>query len=260
MPLDYKRSTATCIIAGAGPHLGLAVAERYAREGFSVYILSRRGTMFETDIERLHLHGLRVVALECDIAQPGEVDRAIRSIELASGICDVFVYNALVESDYHIEVEDLSASLNAIVRAMHVKGGGAIVLSVCEGPGTAVMRAFARGLAKDTEAFGIRIGIVTIEGELPPLEPISPCWWSSIGSSFSRPTLPTKMTCDFRWTNCEGPIDRVNSLQSVIQSEEQVIGRAAQARTITLHYRRIAECALRNPSVDIAQQTGSQSA
>ena len=33
-------SIPTCVIAGAGPGLGLAVAERYALEGFAVYALS----------------------------------------------------------------------------------------------------------------------------------------------------------------------------------------------------------------------------
>lgn len=167
MPSERERSTPTCIIAGAGPGLGLSVAERYAREGFSVYTLSQRPSLLAAGIDRLQMRGLRVEAVECDVAKPGEVDREVRSIEIASGTCDVFVYNAFVEDAYGIDVENLSASIDAIVRAMHFEGGGAIVFSIYEGPEAPVLRAFTRGLAKGTEPFGIRVGIVTIEGQLP---------------------------------------------------------------------------------------------
>jgi hypothetical protein len=143
------------------------VAERYAREGFSVYALSERPALLAAGIDRLQMRGLRVDAVECDVAKPGEVDREVRSIEIAGGTCDVFVYNAFVESDYGIDVDNISASLKAIVRAMHVKGGGAIMFSIYEGREAAVLRAFTRGLAEGTEAFGVRVGIVTIEGALP---------------------------------------------------------------------------------------------
>jgi hypothetical protein len=171
MPSERERSTPTCIIAGAGPGLGLSVAERYAREGFSVYTLSQRPSLLAAGIDQLHMRGLRVEAVECDVAKPGEVDREVRSIEIASGTCDVFVYNALVESDCGIDVENISASLKAIVGAMHVKGGGAILFSIYEGPESAELRAFTRGLAKGTEAFGVRVGIVIIEGALPISRP-----------------------------------------------------------------------------------------
>jgi hypothetical protein len=167
MPSERERSTATCIIAGAGPGLGLSVAERYAREGFSVYALSQRPSLLAAGIDWLQMRGLRVEAVECDIAKPGEVDREVRSIETAGGACDVFVYNALVENDYGIELENISASLKTIVSAMHAKGGGAILFSTYESPETALLRAFTRGLATGTEAFGVRVGIVIIEGALP---------------------------------------------------------------------------------------------
>jgi NAD(P)-dependent dehydrogenase (short-subunit alcohol dehydrogenase family) len=49
---ERERRIPTCIIAGAGPGLGLAVAERYAGEGFAVYTLSRRPALLADGIAR----------------------------------------------------------------------------------------------------------------------------------------------------------------------------------------------------------------
>jgi hypothetical protein len=167
VPSEREPSIPTCIIAGAGPGLGLAVAERYAREGFSVYTLSQRPALLAAGIARLRMRGLQVAAVECDVGKPDEVDREVRGIEVASGTCDVFVYNAFVENGHGIDVACASASVNTIVEAMHVKGGGAVLFSLYECPEASLLHAFTRGLARETEAFGIRVGIVTIEGALP---------------------------------------------------------------------------------------------
>jgi hypothetical protein len=157
----------TCIIAGAGPGLGLAVAERYAREGFAVYTLSRRPGLLAAGIARLRMRGLHVAALECEIGKPDDVDREVRVIEARSGTCDVLVYNAFVENGHGVDVESASASVNVIVKTMQGKGGGAVLFSTYECPEAPVLREFARGLAEEAEAFGMRVGIVTIEGALP---------------------------------------------------------------------------------------------
>lgn len=167
MPSECERSTPTCIVAGAGPGLGLSVAERFAREGFSVYLLSQRPLLLAAGIDRLHNHGLRIEAIRCDIADPDVLDNEVRSIEISSGSCDVFVYNAFVESDGGRNIERLAVPLRTIVRMMHAKGGGAIVFSTHEDSEAARLRAFARDLAKEEEASGVRVGIVTIDGAVP---------------------------------------------------------------------------------------------
>jgi hypothetical protein len=167
VPSEGERSIPTCIVAGAGPGLGLAVAERYAREGFRVYALSRVPARLAAGIARLQLRGLRVAAVECEIEKPDDVDRKAKLIEADNGTCGVLIYNAFVENSRGINVESASASVNAIVRAMRVKGGGAVLLSTYECPQAALLREFARGLAEEVETFGIRVGVVTIEGALP---------------------------------------------------------------------------------------------
>jgi short chain dehydrogenase len=171
----------TCIIAGAGPGLGLAVAERYAREGFAVYALSQRSAPLAAGIARLRKCGLNVAAVECEIGKPGDVDREVRVIEAKSGTCDVLVYNAFVENGHTVDVESASASVKTIVKAMQVKGGGAVLFSTYECPEAPVLREFARGLAEEAEAFGMRVGIVTIEGALPAsrttLKSIADVYW-----------------------------------------------------------------------------------
>lgn len=162
-----SRPTPTCIIAGAGPGLGLAVAERYACEGFAVYTLSRRPALLAPGITRLRMRGLHVAAVACEIGKPDDVDRELRVIAAQSGTCDVLAYNAFVENGDGAGIESASASVNTIVKAMQVKGGGAILFSTYECPEASLLREFARGLAETAKPFGVRIGIVTIDGALP---------------------------------------------------------------------------------------------
>jgi hypothetical protein len=137
VPSERECSIPTCIIAGAGPGLGLAVAERYAREGFSVYTLPQRPALLAAGIARLRMR------------------------------CDVFIYNTIVEGGHVFDVESASAAVDVIVKAMQVNGGGAVLFSTYECPAASLLREFVHGLAEETEPFGIRVGIVTIDGALP---------------------------------------------------------------------------------------------
>jgi NAD(P)-dependent dehydrogenase (short-subunit alcohol dehydrogenase family) len=151
VPSERECPRPTCIIAGAGPGLGLAVAERYAREGFAVYALSQRPARLAAGIARLQMRGLHVTATKCEIGKP----------------CDVLIYNAFVENSHGANVESASAFVTASVKAMRVKGCGAVVLSTYECAQAPLLRTFARRLAQEAEAFGTRVGVVTIEGTLP---------------------------------------------------------------------------------------------
>ena len=181
MRSERERSKPTCIIAGAGPGLGLAVAERYAREGFTVYTLSRRPALLAAGIARLRMRGLHVAAIECEIGEPDDVDREATAIEASCGACDVLVYNAFVEDGHGVDVEHAAASVAPIVRAMQAKGGGALMFSTYECPEAPALREFARRLADKAKAFGMRVGVVTIEGALPTsrkkLTSIADAYW-----------------------------------------------------------------------------------
>jgi hypothetical protein len=170
MPSERESPLPTCFIVGTGPRLGLAIAERYAREGFSVYALSRRPELLAPGIARLRLRGLRVAAIECEVGKPQDVEREIGSIEAETGSCDVLVYNAIVENGQGVNLGVALACVNMIVKAMQAKGGAAVLFSTCERPETPRVHALVQRLAEEGEAFGIRVGMVIIEGALPASE------------------------------------------------------------------------------------------
>jgi hypothetical protein len=173
----------TCIIAGAGPGLGLAVAERYAREGFAVCIRTRRPELLEIGVARLRKRGLDVAIVD-----------TTSKIAKKNNACDVLVFNELVENchdgdgDGDVGVEGALASVNPIIRATQAKGDGAILFSTYEGPRASILREFAQRLAQNVEP-GVRIGIVTIGGVLPTsgvkLKSIADVYWQLFFSADS---------------------------------------------------------------------------
>jgi len=176
-------SVPTCVIAGAGPGLGLAVADRYAREGFAVYALSRAAARLSSTVARLRSRGLNVVVIDCDPRNIDSVETAIRSIERRAGSCDVLVYNAFVDDtgdpilfdpraildDLYAELADVLALMKRKGAAMRAKQGGALVFATYDVPEseTTTMRERVDALAGEIESAGLRVGIVTIDGELP---------------------------------------------------------------------------------------------
>jgi short-subunit dehydrogenase len=176
-------SIPTCVIAGAGPGLGLAVAERYAREGFAVYALSRIAARLSSTASQLRSRGLNVAVIECEPRNVDSVETAIRAIETHGGSCDVLVYNAFVDDtrspisfdpraildDLHAELADVLPLIRRRVAAMRAKQGGALVFATYDSPEseTKTLREFVDALADEIEPAGIRVGIVIIDGALP---------------------------------------------------------------------------------------------
>jgi NAD(P)-dependent dehydrogenase (short-subunit alcohol dehydrogenase family) len=176
-------SVPTCVIAGAGPGLGLAVAERYAREGFAVYALSRIAARLSSTALRLRSRGLNVAVIDCEPRNIDSVETAIRAIEKHGGSCDVLVYNAFVDDtripipldpraiadDLRAELADVLTLIKRRVAAMSAQQGGALVFATYDFPEseTKTLREIVDALADEIEPTGIRVGIVTIDGALP---------------------------------------------------------------------------------------------
>jgi len=176
-------SVPTCVIAGAGTGLGLALAERYAREGFAVYALSGVAARLARAASRLRSRGLNVAVIDCEPDNIESVETAIRAIEAHGGPCDVLVYNALVDDaripipfdrratpdDLYAELPDVVALIRRRVAAMRAKHGGALVFATYDVPEneTRTLRELVDALADEVEPAGIRVGIVTIDGALP---------------------------------------------------------------------------------------------
>ena len=204
---EHNRSIPTCVIAGGGVRLSVAVAERYAREGFAVYVLSRSPDLLAGPVSRLRSRGLNVAMIDCLIDDAQSVKCAMRKVESDSGSCDVVVYNAFVEEarreatrtpqrildDLAHNVTGALAFVNPIIETMRANGRGALLFSAygsaeytgaCStflSVGRAAVLALADRLAEELERVGIRVGMVTIDGALPnskaELDSLAQLYW-----------------------------------------------------------------------------------
>ncbi|WP_291298648.1 SDR family NAD(P)-dependent oxidoreductase [Elioraea sp.] len=181
------------IIAGAGPGVGLAVARRFAREGFSLGLIARREGPLHDAAASL---GVPVTVVGADLADPDAVTAAIAAITAAQDPATVLVYNAAgvtmgpaMDMEPAAFARDLSASVTgafaasrSVYPAMRAAGqgtmlftGGGLALNPRYGAGVASLtagksglRGLVHALAEELRPDGIHIATVTIAGTVAP--------------------------------------------------------------------------------------------
>ena len=83
------------VISGGTSGIGLAIAQRFVKEGAHVFIFGRRRDALD---EAVQLIGANVTAIQADASRLGDLDRVAGAIRSAKGKVDVVVSNAgLVE-------------------------------------------------------------------------------------------------------------------------------------------------------------------
>lgn len=86
----------TIVVTGGSAGIGLAIAERFARNGWQVAILARQEGRLQQAKARLTGAGAtKVVAISVDVADSKAVDDAAAQIEAALGPIDAWVNNAM---------------------------------------------------------------------------------------------------------------------------------------------------------------------
>lgn len=79
------------LITGASSGVGVAAAERFARDGADVALLARGRAGLEAAAERVERHGRRALVVPADVTDRGEVDAAIAETVGILGRLDVLV-------------------------------------------------------------------------------------------------------------------------------------------------------------------------
>src|SRR5688572_2280671 len=93
-------------VTGAGRGVGRAIADRFARDGYSVAATGRSTSLAQISQE-LRAHGTAFIALACDVRNSADVSRAVSDAERALGPIDVLVNNAgISESAPFASMED----------------------------------------------------------------------------------------------------------------------------------------------------------
>jgi NADP-dependent 3-hydroxy acid dehydrogenase YdfG len=129
-------------VTGAASGIGRATAVAFAQEGARVAILDRSEDALRETADAIRNAGSEVLILACDVAQPDQVEAAIKCVVTTFGRLDVAFNNAGVENKAapvaEIDLEEWDRILDINLRGTFVcmkhelaqmvrQGGGAIV-------------------------------------------------------------------------------------------------------------------------------------
>jgi NAD(P)-dependent dehydrogenase (short-subunit alcohol dehydrogenase family) len=175
-----------CTVIGAGPGIGLAVARRFAAEGFSVGLISRD----ELDLSAL---AAKLPSARYAVADAGD-EAALTPALRKFGPASVLVYNvsagrpglptslerAGLIADFDVNVGGLLVAVRETVPAMRIAGKGSIFITggglaltpmaqlSAVSVGKAAQRSLAFSLAEELEPAGIHVATVTVCGFVRP--------------------------------------------------------------------------------------------
>jgi NAD(P)-dependent dehydrogenase (short-subunit alcohol dehydrogenase family) len=175
--MSGKLEGKVAVISGGTSGIGLAIAQRFVKEGASVFIFGRRQEALDDAVE---LIGTNVTAIQADASKLEDLDRVGGAVRSAKGKVDVVVSNAaLVEQvplpeiteDHYDRTFDLNAKapLFFVQKMLPMMGrGGSIILvaSAIHSMGLAnhstyaatkaALRSYSRTWAAEFKGNGIR--------------------------------------------------------------------------------------------------------
>jgi NAD(P)-dependent dehydrogenase (short-subunit alcohol dehydrogenase family) len=107
------------LITGGGTGIGQGVALALAAEGVSVVVCGRRIEPLEKTANAIELQGGRALAVQVDVSEEKDVERAVRAVLDAYGRIDILINNAGVGGSDYIHrhsVEDWDRVLETNLR------------------------------------------------------------------------------------------------------------------------------------------------
>jgi short-subunit dehydrogenase len=180
------------LLVGAGPGLGMAVARRFASGGYRVTLVARGTDGLRDLADGLADTGARIDTIAADASDPDALGARMAELYKEQGAPGLIVYNAvmgapdtLLESSVeHLQTAYAVDVISAIVLtqvaapAMRAAGSGTILVTgggFADYPipvlatvslGKAALRSAATMLGADLAADGIRVGTLTIMGQI----------------------------------------------------------------------------------------------
>lgn len=184
----------TALIIGAGPGVGLAVARRFGREGFTLGLIARRQEQLDVYIRELADAGMTALGFPADAGDTTALAGAIAGAKAALGAPSVLVYNAAaarmskaseiapetVMNDFAVSVVGAIIAAQAVIPEMRAAGAGTILLTgggfslypnanfASLSIGKAGIRSLAFAMGDELEPQGIHVATVTILGTVAP--------------------------------------------------------------------------------------------
>ncbi len=181
-----------CAIVGIGPMNGASFARRFAAEGYSVALLSRK-TDYSNELAA-EIGSAKAYA--CDVTDSSAVEAAFAAVRTDLGEVDVVVYNA--GSGVWGNIEELSAGdfeatwrintmgaflvAQQVVPSMKQRGSGAIIFvgataslrgkpfTTAFAPAKAAQRSLAQALARHLWPSGVHVALIIVDGGIKSVD------------------------------------------------------------------------------------------
>jgi len=183
-----------CVVVGAGPGVGLAVAKRFGREGFKVALVARKQETLDGCVAEMKQAGTETLGFAADASDFASLKNAFAQIKAQLGDPTVLVYNAAVLksgvpselasedliNNFVVNVAGALISAQQVIPAMKAKKQGTILftgggLALYPSPqyaslaiGKAGIRNLAYSLGAELEPDNIQVATVTIAGMVQP--------------------------------------------------------------------------------------------
>lgn len=175
-----------CAVVGVGPGNGQAFAKRFAREGYTIALLSRSAGYSEE--LAAEIGDAKFYA--CDVTDPSAVEAAFARIEADLGAIDTLLYNAGsgvfgtfdevddagFELSWRTNVMGLLYCVRAVADPMLARGSGNIIVSgataslrgkpftTAFAAAKAGQRSLAQSLARQLGSKGLHVALIIIDG------------------------------------------------------------------------------------------------
>lgn len=131
----------TVVVTGGGSGIGQAIAERFARQGASLFILEKNESAAKDTVARIAETGKVAHSFTCDISRQNDVRKVVDDIARQTGRIDVLINNAGIahigklettgEEDFErlfqVNVKGAYNVMYCVVGHMKRQGGGVIL-------------------------------------------------------------------------------------------------------------------------------------
>lgn len=183
-------------IVGAGPGVGLSVAERFGEEGFKVALIARNADKLAGMVKTLQERGIEAAAFSADVCDRNALAAALQQAVARFGAIDVLEYSPTATADslksprnmtedneqFHLNLGVLGAitAVNNVLPAMQGRKDAAILFTTAAsaqypvtftasfGVAAGATLNYARVLHQELAPEGIYVGIVSIAGLVVP--------------------------------------------------------------------------------------------
>ena len=180
------------IVIGAGPGLGAAAARRFAREGFTVGLVSRKAETMAPTLRQISEAGGNARAYTADTADGQAVATLFASVRAELGPPDVLIYNTSAfqiggildvspddfERCWKVGCHGAFLCAREALPAMVARGRGTILLTgataslrgsarfSCLAVGKFGLRALGQSIAREFGERGVHVAHIVVDGQI----------------------------------------------------------------------------------------------